>query len=156
MRVRASCLTSSVYATIDCTKSYGNRHGNFDMSTWKVTSNLSDISFIRHNIRPVSLENIFNHMASWKENNWVGLCLSWHAGINPSHKSHNASFGNSNIYTRAHFSYKFVNCGIWDWCIVGCMETGLLRRYLHNNLSRLHGWTVGCLLGTLYRIGTNW
>ena len=46
--------------------------------------------------------------------------------IDPSHKSHNAlkqisynaSFCNRNVHTCAHFWYKMVHCGIWDWCIV--------------------------------------
>ena len=36
--------------------------------------------------------------------------------------SHNAAFGNNNVHICAHFYYKTVHCGIWDWCIViyGC------------------------------------
>ena len=33
--------------------------------------------------------------------------------------SHNASFCNRNVHTCAHFCYKMVHCGIFDWCIVG-------------------------------------
>ena len=32
--------------------------------------------------------------------------------------SHNAPFCNRNVHTRAHFCYKMMHCGIWDWCIV--------------------------------------
>ena len=32
--------------------------------------------------------------------------------------SHYAPFCNRNVHTCAHFCYKVVNCGIWDWCIV--------------------------------------
>ena len=27
-----------------------------------------------------------------------------------------------NVYSFAHFSYKIVHCGIWDWCIVGFVK----------------------------------
>ena len=50
--------------------------------------------------------------------------------------SHNAAFGNKNVHIYAHFCYKTVHCGIWDWCIViyGCSafrgcEFGLFRRF---------------------------
>ena len=33
--------------------------------------------------------------------------------------SHNASFCSRNVHTCAHFCYKMVHCGKWDWCIVG-------------------------------------
>ena len=33
--------------------------------------------------------------------------------------SHNALFCNRNMHRCAHFCYKMVPCGIWDWCIVG-------------------------------------
>ena len=33
--------------------------------------------------------------------------------------SHNTPFCNRNVHTCAHFCYKMVICGIWDWCIVG-------------------------------------
>ena len=33
--------------------------------------------------------------------------------------SHNAPFWNRNVHTCAHFCYKMVHCGIWDWCIMG-------------------------------------
>ena len=36
--------------------------------------------------------------------------------------SHNAPFCNRNVHTGAHFCYKMVNCGIWDWCIVGFVQ----------------------------------
>ena len=32
--------------------------------------------------------------------------------------SHNAPFCNIKVHTCAHFFYKMVHCGIWDWCIV--------------------------------------
>ena len=32
--------------------------------------------------------------------------------------SHNATFCNRNVHTCAHFCYKMVHCGIWDWCII--------------------------------------
>ena len=45
--------------------------------------------------------------------------------IDPSHKSHNASDKYPTMHhfvtemcTFAHFCYKMVHCGIWDWCIV--------------------------------------
>ena len=31
--------------------------------------------------------------------------------------SHNAAFCNRNVHTFAHFLYKMLHCGIWDWCI---------------------------------------
>ena len=31
--------------------------------------------------------------------------------------SHNVSFCDRNVDTCAHFCYKMVHCGIWDWCI---------------------------------------
>ena len=44
----------------------------------------------------------------------------------PSHKSHNAWDKYHTMYnfvtemcTRAHFWYKMVRCGMWDWRIVG-------------------------------------
>ena len=36
--------------------------------------------------------------------------------------SHYAPFCNRNVHTCAHFCYKVVNCGIWDWCIVECVR----------------------------------
>ena len=36
--------------------------------------------------------------------------------------SHNAPFCNRNVHTCAHFCYKMVHCGIWDWCIVGFVQ----------------------------------
>ena len=49
--------------------------------------------------------------------------------IDPSHKSHNASDRYPTMYhfvtemcTRAHFCYKMVHCGIWDWRIVGFVQ----------------------------------
>ena len=36
--------------------------------------------------------------------------------------SHNASFCNRNVHTCAHFCYKRVHCGIWNWCIMGSSE----------------------------------
>ena len=33
--------------------------------------------------------------------------------------SHNAPFCNRNVHICAHFCYKMLHCGIWDWCIVG-------------------------------------
>ena len=36
--------------------------------------------------------------------------------------SHNASFCNRNVHMCAHFCYKMVHCGIWDWCIVGLVQ----------------------------------
>ena len=35
---------------------------------------------------------------------------------------HSAPFCNRNVHTRAHFCYKMVHCGIWDWCIVGFVQ----------------------------------
>ena len=32
--------------------------------------------------------------------------------------SHNAPFCNRNVHTCAHFCYKMVHCGIWNWSIV--------------------------------------
>ena len=32
--------------------------------------------------------------------------------------SHNAPVCNRNVHTCAHFCYKMVHCGIWDWCIM--------------------------------------
>ena len=32
--------------------------------------------------------------------------------------SRNATFCNGNVHTCAHFGYKTVHCGMWDWCIV--------------------------------------
>ena len=29
---------------------------------------------------------------------------------------------NRNVHISAHFCYKKVYCGIWEWCIVGSME----------------------------------
>ena len=36
--------------------------------------------------------------------------------------SHNAPFCNRNVHTCAHFCYKIMHCGIWDWCIVGFVK----------------------------------
>ena len=36
--------------------------------------------------------------------------------------SHNALFCSRNVHTSAHFCYKMVHCGIWDWCMVGFVE----------------------------------
>ena len=33
--------------------------------------------------------------------------------------SHNAPFCNRNMHTCAHFCYKVVHCGMWDWWMVG-------------------------------------
>ena len=38
------------------------------------------------------------------------------------HIFHNTPFCNRNAHTCAHFCYKMVHCGIWDWCIVGCVQ----------------------------------
>ena len=32
--------------------------------------------------------------------------------------SHNAQFCNRDVHMCAHFCYKTVHCGMWDWCIV--------------------------------------
>ena len=32
--------------------------------------------------------------------------------------SRNVSFGNRNLHTYAHFCYKMMHCGMWDWCVV--------------------------------------
>ena len=32
--------------------------------------------------------------------------------------THNAAFCNRNVHTCAHFCYKMLHCGIWDWCIM--------------------------------------
>ena len=34
--------------------------------------------------------------------------------------SHNAPFCSRNVHTCAHFCYKMVHCGTWQWCIGGC------------------------------------
>ena len=52
--------------------------------------------------------------------NWISFKIT-HL-TNPTlhrHISHNASFCIRNAHTCAHFGYKRVNCGIWDWGIVG-------------------------------------
>ena len=36
--------------------------------------------------------------------------------------SHNAPFCNRNVHTCAHFCYKVVHCGMYDWCIVGFVQ----------------------------------
>ena len=36
--------------------------------------------------------------------------------------SHNAPFCNRNVHMCAHFCYKMVHCGIWDWRIVGFVQ----------------------------------
>ena len=36
--------------------------------------------------------------------------------------SHNVPFCNRNVHTCAHFCYKMVHCGIWDWCIMGFVK----------------------------------
>ena len=33
--------------------------------------------------------------------------------------SHNIPLCNRNVHMCAHFCYKVVHCGIWDWCTVG-------------------------------------
>ena len=33
--------------------------------------------------------------------------------------SHNAPLCNRNVQMCAHFCYKMLHCGIWDWCIMG-------------------------------------
>ena len=35
---------------------------------------------------------------------------------------HNGPFCNRNVHTCAHFCYKMVHFGIWDWCIVGFVQ----------------------------------
>ena len=42
--------------------------------------------------------------------------------------SHSAPFCNRKVHICAHFCYKMVHCGIWNWCIVGfgqqvCLKT---------------------------------
>ena len=36
--------------------------------------------------------------------------------------SHNAPFCKRNVHICAHFCYKMVHCGIFVWCIVGCVR----------------------------------
>ena len=36
--------------------------------------------------------------------------------------SHNTPFCNRNVHTCAHFCYKMVHCGLWNWCIVGFVQ----------------------------------
>ena len=43
--------------------------------------------------------------------------------------SHNAPFFNRNVHMCAHFCYKMVHCGIWEWCMVVHYATGLLQGY---------------------------
>ena len=53
----------------------------------------------------------------------ISSCVHWKE---PSHKSHNAlhnaSFCNRNVHKCAHFCYKMLHCGTWDWCIVGFVQ----------------------------------
>ena len=36
--------------------------------------------------------------------------------------SHNTAFCNRNVHMHAHFSYKMLQCGVRDWCIVGFVQ----------------------------------
>ena len=53
--------------------------------------------------------------------------------------SHNASICNRNVHTCAHFYYKMLHCGIWDWCIMG-FNRPIVPSGIHCNkiLFRLH------------------
>ena len=44
--------------------------------------------------------------------------------------THNASFCNRNVHTRAHFCYKIVHCRIWVWSIVGFVILSQLQSFL--------------------------
>ena len=53
--------------------------------------------------------------------------------------SHNTPICNKNVRMGcAHFCYKMVHCGIWDWCIVWFV------RWL-NFIPILHGYIIGTL-----------
>ena len=75
-----------------------------------------------------------------------------------SHKSHNASDKYptmhhfvTEMWTRAHFCYKMVHCGIWDGCIVGFVWQVLCTFLLQNGAL----WVMGqvhcgiCMTGLL-------
>ena len=67
----------------------------------------------QHNHAPVS--GIISCLSVW---------LWWTYLTNPTiHQiSHDAPFCNRNVHTCAHFCYKVMHCGLWDWCIVGFVQ----------------------------------
>ena len=64
--------------------------------------------------------------------------------------SHNAPFCNRNVHKCAHFCYKMVHCGIWDWCIVGFMQQEEPRICTHVSIQSFsyifYGLPCWCLL----------
>ena len=57
------------------------------------------------------------------------LLMMWQAHIDPSDKCHHAldkypTMHNfvTEMFTHAHFCYKMMHCGIWDWCMVGFVQ----------------------------------
>ena len=51
--------------------------------------------------------------------------------------SHNAPFCNRNVHACAHFCYKMVHCGIWNWCIVGFVQEVCLLGMQRSPISSL-------------------
>ena len=45
--------------------------------------------------------------------------------------SNNAPFCNRTVHACAYFCHKMVHCGIWDWCIVGCLRHLSCKGWLH-------------------------
>ena len=67
--------------------------------------------------------------------------------------SHNAPFCNRNVHIYAHFCYKMVHCGIWDWCVHHGIndEFGLYYPRIRNTVHAL--W---CLVVVWYHWWTKW
>ena len=58
------------------------------------------------------VENLLHHeTALYRQISQIPQCIR--------QISHNAPFCNRNVHLCAHFCYKVVHYGIWDWCIVG-------------------------------------
>ena len=61
--------------------------------------------------------------------------------------SHNAPFCNKNVHTCAHFCYKMVHCGTWDWCIAGFVRSVYCMPMIPNKLmhSAPFSWYKLCI-----------
>ena len=63
------------------------------------------------------------------------------------HISHNAPFCYRNVHICAHFCYKLVHCGIWDWRLVGCVQQPAVYGICKSR---------PCCNGVALNLGTTW
>ena len=79
------------------------------------------------------LQNCYQETYIWSSNSTLSVLNVWLSHVTPflsvcwpgiqnpkciGHTSHNARFWNRNVHTCAHFCYKMVHCGMWDWCSI--------------------------------------